>query len=326
MHSQERIKKGGETMEKGYEINFISFSDYLSNNGKAKENNITTDASFREKALDFAHPVDAKIIRALDNPIVNQAFSQFVKLSTDLNYGLMLSTGIRQDNQDSEVASVVYKCAEVLGIEVPYTVVSSSVPGLNAMTVGTDGENCIALSGLMKALMDKNELTFVIGHECGHIALGHVLYHTVMNTVRTTAELIPVVGHGVYTLVAWPLMAWYRRSEISADRAGLLCCGSVDVACKTLLRLECGFIDTSELNVDEYVLNTNQTLQNSVLGRYKELLHEHPILAKRIEALRLFAQSEKYYRISGKRVTEEMSLISDNELDQRTEMIIRVMD
>lgn len=311
----------------GYEVKCLSFSEFADKKtGKANGGaHLQMDHS-RRRAMDFAHPVDAKIIRVLDSPVVNQAFSKLVNLSTDMNYGLMMSTGIRLDDQPSEAAEALHKCASVLGIPVPYTVVSSSVPGLNAVTVGTDGANCIAVSSLMKALMSQDELTFVLGHECGHITLGHVLYHTVLSTVRSAAELIPLVGHSVYQLIAWPLMAWYRRSEISADRAGLLCCGDINVACKTLLKLECGFMDADGLDVEDYISNTNRQLKQSFLGRYQELLHEHPILAKRMEALRLFAQSEKYYRLSSKPIPEGAALISDSELDSRTEKIVQVMN
>ena len=319
--------EGDSYMDSGYEVKCLSFADY----SKKKTNSTDKNAEYHEihhgkKVLDFAHPVDAKIIRVLDSPVVNQVFSKIVNLSTDMNYGLMLSTGIRLDNQPSEVADILRNCASILHIAVPYTVVSSSVPGLNAITVGSDDENCIAVSSLMKALMNKDELAFVLGHECGHIALGHVLYHTVMSTVRNVAELIPLVGHSVYQLVAWPLMAWYRRSEISADRAGLLCCGDVDIACKTLLKLECGFMNADDLDVNEYISNTNRQLKHSLLGKYQELLHEHPILAKRMEALQLFARSEKYFQLSGKKVPEGVIPISDKELENRTEQIIPVMD
>lgn len=321
----DHTKGDAYAMNKGYEIKCQSFSNFLESNGQNVQNEFVR-SSGRKNALDYAHPIDAKIIRILDNPVVNQVFSKLVNLGTDMSYGLVLSTGIRMDNRPSEIAESLRKCAETLKISVPYTVISSSVSGLNAMTVGSDEENCIAVGSLLKALMTPGELTFVLGHECGHIALGHVLYHSVMSTIQNTAELIPLIGHSIYQLVAWPLMAWHRRSEISADRAGLLCCGDVDVACKALLKLESGFMGIEDLDIDQYIQNTNHQLEHSALGKYAELLHEHPILAKRMEALKLFAKSEKYYRLSGKDIPSGADLISDSELDTRTENIIQIMN
>jgi hypothetical protein len=31
--------------------------------------------------------------------------------------------------------------------------------------------------------------------------------------------------------------AWQQRAELSADRGGLVCCGDLDIACKTIARL-----------------------------------------------------------------------------------------
>lgn len=324
--SEQEDEGGGFKMKNEYEVRCLSFSEFL-NQKSGKSTSFSQEQSLesRRKAKDFAHPVDTKIIQVLDNPLVNSVFSKIINLSTDLDFGLILSTGIRMDNKNGEVKDALFQCSEILGIPVPYTVVSSSVPGMNAYTMGTDGANCIAISSLLKAMMDHSELTFVLGHECGHIALGHVLYHSVMATIRNVSDLIPKIGHSIYQMVAWPLMAWHRRSEISADRAGLLCCGDVQVACRSLMKLEGGFMNLDDINVDEYISDTNQQLRNTVFGRYQELLHEHPILAKRMEALKLFAQSEKYYRLRGIPVPEGMQLLSDSELDSLTEKIIQVM-
>lgn len=318
-HNKDEVIK----MERNYDMVCPSFTDFTKKveNGQNKAQKLLS----RQQAMDFAHPVDAVIIGVLDNPVINKAFSKFVELSADMNYGLMLSTGIRVDQNNPDVAPALETCAETLGITVPYTVVSSSIAGLNAMTFGTDECHYIAISSLMKVMMSREELMFVLGHECGHIALGHVLYHTVLSTVQSAAELIPVVGHSLYQVAVWPMMAWYRRSEISADRAGLLCCGDINVACRTLLRLECGFMNADGLDTEEYIANTHAKLSNSVLGRYQELLRSHPILAKRMEALQLFIRSEKYYRLSGKPVPEGMTLLSDSELDNGTENIVKVI-
>lgn len=297
-----------------------SFEEFL------QANEVTKDTgTARSEALSFAHPIDAGIIRALDTPVVNQAFARLVDLSVDAQYGMILSTGLRVDNQQSELADIVRRCSETLGIAVPYTILSSSVTGLNAMTIGTDEFVSIIVSSLMEKLFQADELSFVIGHECGHIALGHVLYHTVVSTAGSLSGLIPVIGPVIFQTISWPLKAWSRRSEISADRAGLLCCGNVDLAVRTLLRLEAGFASVDQFNAEEYIANSNQWLKHSQIGYLAELAQDHPVLAKRMEALQIFAASEKYYRLSGRIPPEGKQLYSDAELDRRTEQIVKVI-
>lgn len=303
-----------------YDIKCPSFEDFMKDHEKPRR-----DEKSRMNALDFAHPVDAGIIRILDTPAVNKAFSALVDLSVDAGYGLILSTGIRVDENDPDISEILVHCATMLGIGVPYTVISSSVGGINAITVGTDEFNYIAVGSLMKAVLEKEEMQFVLGHECGHIALGHVLYHTVVGTIRNFSELLPVVGPMVYQMVSWPLKAWSRRSEVSADRAGFLCCGDIDVACRTLLKLEAGFMNVDGISVEDYINDTNRNLKRTQIGRLSELLAEHPILAKRMEALRLFAVSEKYYRLSGKIPEQGQKLLDDAELERETEKIVKVL-
>ncbi len=321
----EFLRKSGRGEEKvemsstNYEIPCPSFEDFLKENGKP-----TKKEDSRAGALDFAHPVDAGIIRVLDTPAVNKVFASIVDLSVDASYGLTLSTGIRVDESDPELSAVLRHCAGTLKIGVPYTVISSSVKGINAMTVGTDEFNYIAVGSLMKAILDKEEMEFVLGHECGHIALGHVLYHTVVSTARNVSELLPVIGPAVYQAVAWPLKAWSRRSEISADRAGLLCCRDRNVACRTLLKLEAGFMNVDDIKIDDYISDTNQSIRRSQIGWMKELMADHPILAKRMEAIRLFADSEKYYRLSGLTPPEGHTLLTDAQLEKETERIVKV--
>lgn len=305
---------------KRFNLDSPSFEEFLMNN-----ENIERADCARSDALDFAHPVDAGIIRILDAPLVNKAFSALLDVTIDAQYGMMLSTGLRIDDQDSHMADIVRHCAKTLKIQVPYTIISSSITGLNAVTVGTDNYVYIAISSLLQKMFDEDEMKFVVGHECGHITLGHVMYHTVVATCSNLAQLIPVLGPTIYQLASWPLKAWSRRSEVSADRAGLLCCGDVRTACRTLLRLEAGFLPVESFDVDEYIANTSKQIHKSQIGYLGELFAEHPILAKRMEALRVFANSEKYYRITGKTPEAGIELFPDEELNRRTEQIVSVL-
>lgn len=304
-----------------YSLECPSFGEFMLQNKKPGRN-----ASIaRSHLLNYAHPVDAGVIKILDNPLINKTFSALVDLSVDAEYGLILSTGIRVDQRYPEIASVLNHCAKTLKMGIPYTVVSSSVSGMNAMTAGTDEFSFIAVGSLLQAVMNEEEMKFVLGHECGHIALGHVVYHTVVSTLRNISELIPVIGPTVYEVTSYPLKAWSRRSEISADRAGLLCCGDIGVACRTLLKLEAGFMNTSGFDVADYIQSCNTSLNKFALGKYQELFMEHPILAKRMEALLLFVNSNKYYQITGKEPPCGTVLLNDTELNLRTEEILKVI-
>lgn len=143
----------------------------------------------------------------------------------------------------------------------------------------------------------------------------------------SAAQLVPVVGPSIAKAITFPLQAWSRRSELSADRAGLICCGDLDTASKTLLKLDLGLGAVTaagtapkiDVNVKEHVNSANRMLSRNTIEKYGELLESHPLLSKRIEALELFARSELYYRFTEREAPVGVQLLSDEELNRRTE-------
>jgi len=80
-------------------------------------------------------------------------------------------------------------------------------------------------------------MRFVIGHELGHVLSGHAVYRTMLfhllNLVTRIAWLpivLPAKG------IIWALEEWYRKSELSCDRAGLLAGQDVEAARRALMK------------------------------------------------------------------------------------------
>jgi Zn-dependent protease with chaperone function len=112
----------------------------------------------------------------------------------------------------------------------------SQNPMVNAMTLGADKPFMVISSGLVD-LMDPEEIRFVIGHELGHVLSGHAVYRTMLfhllNLVTRIAWLpivLPAKG------IIWALEEWYRKSELSCDRAGLLAGQDVEAARRALMK------------------------------------------------------------------------------------------
>ena len=84
-------------------------------------------------------------------------------------------------------------------------------------------------------LLTAEELNFLIGHELGHMKCGHKTYH-----MLTEAMYRPMVGSDmefIMSLIKMPLLNWYRVSDFTADRMGLLCCQDIEVAIKTMIKM-----------------------------------------------------------------------------------------
>ena len=159
----------------------------------------------------------------------------------------------------------------------------------NAYTFGLTRPNVVVVySGLLN-LMDEDELRFVVGHELGHVALGH----TWLNTVLGGMGGVPV-SLGAAVILTFAFRWWNRACEYSADRAGLIACGSLQKATSALVKLVADNVQTqAELQRALEVIDREDDSLTNILG---ETLSTHPMTIRRIEELRRFAASPEYQR------------------------------
>lgn len=271
----------------------------------------------------YAHPIDSQIVNFLDMPGVKSVFASAIDMITDINFSQIISSGIAvNENSFPEINDIVNHCTSVLCIKKPYVVISGEV-SMNAFTVGSDEEPYIVLGNTLVKIMDLSKIKFIVGHECGHIAMGHVLYHTIVSSASTFFNIVPIIGPVLYKTSAFALTAWSRRSEITADRAGLLCCEDIDEACRALVQFQTGFISAEKIDMNSYVKDSKRYRRKDTLKRVGEFLMTHPPLPKRIEALKLFAESEPYYRARG--LEPPKNFITKKELTRLVENIIAVL-
>lgn len=275
-------------------------------------------------ASSYGHPIDSGLVKMLDTPAINGIFRALVDFNADTAMGQMLASSIPvAPGNFPELNRIVDDCAAKLNIQRPYVVVTNQIPGINAMTFGSDEEPYIAITSLMVKIMTEPGMRFVIGHECGHIAMGHVVYHTAASALGQFSQMLPLVGPLVSRSISYPLNAWSRRSEITADRAGFLCCGNLEQSKRTLLQIESAFAPADTLDLDSYMENSRQFLEKGLLRKLGEYGANHPLTPKRIQALDLFAQSELYYRATGQKAPE--GAVSASDLARQTEAIIKVL-
>lgn len=279
-----------------------------------------------QRRLEFAHPVDSAVIGILESASVKSVVNKAVETLVSTDFGMMLSTGITVEPKSFPQAyASLSHCCKVLGIAIPHTIITNEISGLNAMTAGTDDFSFIAISNLIAKLLPMEEQVFIIGHECGHIALGHVVYHTMGHFIGQLGSLIPVIGPLVASTISFPLNAWSRCSEITADRAGFLCSGDLRSSQRALLRLIAGFTDISKVDIDEYIEQSLLSLDNHNIGSYNQFFQTHPLIPKRIKALEYFAKSEMYYSLTGKEKLENKTLYSNEHLNSLVSELLKVL-
>lgn len=266
----------------------------------------------------YAFSGDLKLLKAMRalKPI-ELAVSSTVRLGKGVMAGDLLGTAIKVGpKQFPRVFNLARSCADTLGIPMPSIYVQGRFDHVNAFTYGTDKEAVIVLHSITVDTFTEAELQFVIGHECGHIQNGHVVYLTALETIRRMAEAFL----GVLMQPALIAMrGWSRAAEITCDRAGLLCCKDLAVAQHSFLKMVVGSKRLyEELNVDQYLDQLREGREG--IGRAAELTKTHPYIPKRIEALRLFAESDVYRKACG--LAGGAPLV---EIDKQVEDVVKVM-
>lgn len=128
--------------------------------------------SYGHPVRDYSHPIDGKIVKVLDMPLVNSVFKTFVDTTVDAQFGQTLASAVPvNEHTFPQLNELVEHCVRVLGIRRPYVVVSESYK-MNACTTGSDENPYIILGSMLTLAFTPEQLQFVIGHECGHIAMG----------------------------------------------------------------------------------------------------------------------------------------------------------
>jgi Zn-dependent protease with chaperone function len=190
-----------------------------------------------------------------------------------------------------ELAGLVRDCALRLGSGSFSTFVAPENI-LNAYTFGLAEPQVVVVYAGVLRLMDPDELRFIIGHELGHVRLGH----TWLNSLIGGMAGIPS-PYLAAVLLYFSFRWWNRACEYSADRAGLLACGKPEKAASALIKLVGGPAAARSVQGWQQALNRIEAEDDRLENNLGEMLSSHPMTVRRLEALRLYAASPDYQRL-----------------------------
>jgi len=172
-------------------------------------------------------------------------------------------------------------------------------PEVNAMALGTDKPFIVITTGLID-LMDEEETRFVIGHELGHVLSGHSVYRTMLFYLIGLAArlaLVPIAWIGLKAVI-WGLEEWYRKSELSCDRAGLLAGQDVPAARRALMKMA-GGPQLAELSADAFLEQAREydavpDVRESLIKLMQMQGTTHPFAVVRFAELDRWASEGEY--------------------------------
>ncbi len=176
----------------------------------------------------------------------------------------------------------------------------SQNPVVNAGAYGMKSPFIILNSGMLELLSDR-QVAYVLGHEVGHVVSDHVLYRTMTELLVKLAQLgFPIVGIAARAILV-ALLEWSRKSELSADRAGLLAVQDPDQVMASMLKMAGGGSD-AETSLPEFIRQAEEYRQSGDIAdqvfKVLNLLGQtHPFWVLRLSELRGWIEDGSYDRV-----------------------------
>jgi Zn-dependent protease with chaperone function len=178
----------------------------------------------------------------------------------------------------------------------------TQTPIANAMAVGFERPFVVVHSGLIE-ILDPEEQRAVLAHELGHIMSGHTTYTTIaIILLYFGVTNLPFLAGLAILPFQLALLEWYRKSEFSSDRAGLLVVQNLDVSMGTEMKLAGGPHYGDQLSVAEFTKQAAEYEEgggaiDTVFKILNTVLRTHPLHTVRAGELLRWHRSGEYEAI-----------------------------
>ncbi|WP_424188517.1 M48 family metallopeptidase [Actinokineospora sp. G85] len=253
----------------------------------------------------YEHPADRGAMATLRAvPGVSDVLKGVAGLFSERGERLMaLASAIRVgERQYPKIEQLRQESAQILDLDVVPKVYVQRSPVANAMAVGIDEPFIVLNTALVEAL-DTESLRFVIGHEMGHILSGHAVLSTLLQRllhIQGAVSFIPAGALGLRAVIA-ALREWYRKAELTSDRAGLLVSQDPAAALRAHIYLA-GGTDLTQIDIPSFLEQASEyegteDLRDSIHKFRNVESMTHPLAVVRAAQLQRWAASEDYRSI-----------------------------
>ena len=177
------------------------------------------------------------------------------------------------EEQFPHLHRLIVEGAERLGMKsAPDAFLYNSNGLLNAFARQTLGDDYLLLTSALVDATTDEQVKFVIGHELGHHAAGHLSFWGYW--LRFPARVIPFLHK-----------AYLRQCEYTCDRIGFYLSRNADHCCSAIQMLGCG---CQKLNggMNLQAFEKQETRVPPLTGFVAEILRSHPRLTRRVIELK----------------------------------------
>ncbi|MGK5682988.1 M48 family metallopeptidase [Actinoplanes sp. URMC 104] len=255
----------------------------------------------------WEHPADRGALTALRelrgfDDVVRGLFGMWNERGFRLSY---LAGAIRVDHrQYPRVHGLFAEAAESLDVTDRPEVYVNQSPFITSKAIGMDRPFIVVSTGAVEKL-DDEELRTLLGREIGHVRSGHAVYQTIMTLLTrwvTNVSWLPVGAIALRAIIA-AMYEWWRKAELSADRAGLLAAQDPAASLRLFMKLAGGG-DLSQIDTAAFL---EQAAEYEGGGDLRDSIHKigmtafsgEPVPVARAAELQKWVDSGEYTRILG---------------------------
>ena len=253
----------------------------------------------------YEHPADKGALAGLRAvPGVSEVLKAAAGLFSERGERLMaLASAIRVgEHQYPTLDKLRLECAATLDLPALPNVFVARSAEANAFAIGMDQPFIVLTTDLVEAL-DTEALRFVIGHEMGHILSGHAVLRTLLIRLiqlQASMSLVPIGALGLRAVIA-ALREWFRKAELTCDRAGLLCGQDAPAALRAHVYLA-GATDLSQIDIPSFLRQAEEYEQTEdirdSIHKFRNVeLMTHPLAVVRAAQLQRWSASTEYRQI-----------------------------
>ena len=190
-------------------------------------------------AVSYEHPFDKAALAAMKSIPLFSSVVNFTLNWTNIKWTIVKFCGSNfhvTEKSCPELYNLVRDVTRTLSVDRMPEIYTEWNYGINAYTTGYKDNTLLNINTGAVDLLTEKELTYVVGHEVGHIKSGHVLYHVMAEMISGILADMGILGN-----VAGPLkvalLYWVRMSEFTSDRAGLLACQDLEAAISANMKM-----------------------------------------------------------------------------------------
>ena len=231
-------------------------------------------------------------------------------------YLLNLMDNVLMTKEDfPQIHEYVDEACEVLQLSVKPIIFLDTCADPITLCIG-DNKPLLIISTTLIELLSDDELKAAIAHELGHLACGHSFYKLLVENFSGITQVMGTVpGLTALSIAAkLPLYDWFRKADLSADRASLLVSKSPDTVISMIGKLAGGsnkmFEKVSEENLLKQSAEIERVTEEMKSGGTMDkitylfstavmngFMRQNPWPAVRIREIRNWSESSEYENI-----------------------------